>query len=162
MPITIRHFEPDLGDTLPLIELFKEMQAYYKAPCPPHDELVEGLLNRPENSEFLLAVEGETVLGFAAFTALYPGPYVQPGIFLKELYVGNAYRGRKIGEKLMRELSKLAVSRGLKRIDWTADAEDSRLLKFYDALGGDRKPEKLFYRLTGTDLEALASADNVD
>lgn len=162
MPITIRHFEPDRGDTLPLVELFKEMQAYYKAPCPPHDELVEGLLNRPENSEFLLAVEGETVLGFAAYTALYPGPYVQPGIFLKELYVGNSYRGKKIGEKLMRELSKLAIARGLKRIDWTADGEDARLLKFYDGLGGDRRPEKLFYRLTGADLEALASTDKPD
>lgn len=147
--------EPEVEASI--VELLKEMQAHYNAACPPHDEVVSGLSNRNENSEFLLAKNGNQVLGFAAFTALYPGPYLQPGIFLKELYVGNAHRGMKIGEKLMIALAKIAAERGLKRIDWTADAEDERLLKFYDGLGGARKPEKLFYRLDGETLNTLAT-----
>jgi GNAT superfamily N-acetyltransferase len=117
---------------------------------------MEGLQKRTQNSEFIIAHDLSCVLGFAAFTALYPGPYLQPGIFLKELYVRGDSRGQKIGERLMQELARIALERGLKRIDWTADAEDERLLRFYDALGGVRKPEKLFYRLDGSLLDALA------
>jgi ribosomal protein S18 acetylase RimI-like enzyme len=152
--ISILNNDPELNASL--VELLKEMQAHYDAPCPPHDEVVEGLKNRTENSEFIIAHNDAFVLGFAAFTALYPGPYLQPGIFLKELYVRGDSRGQKIGERLMQELARIAIDRGLKRIDWTADAEDYRLLKFYDALGGARKPEKLFYRLDGATLSAIA------
>jgi ribosomal protein S18 acetylase RimI-like enzyme len=156
MPFEICFLNEQPAINASLVELLKEMQAYYQAACPPHDEVVLGLTERCQNSEFLIAKDGSSVLGFAAFTALYPGPYLQPGIFLKELYVGNHHRGLKIGEQLMQHLAKVAVERGLKRIDWTADAEDTRLLKFYDGLGGERKPEKLFYRLDGETLNSLA------
>jgi ribosomal protein S18 acetylase RimI-like enzyme len=158
--ISILNNDPDINASL--VELLKEMQAHYDAPCPPHDEVVEGLKSRTENSEFIIAHEASTVLGFAAFTALYPGPYLQPGIFLKELYVRGDCRGKKIGERLMQELARIAIERGLKRIDWTADAEDERLLRFYDGLGGARKPEKLFYRLDGATLSALAEDRSSD
>lgn len=156
MNIEIKLLDDNSEINSSLVELLKEMQAYYNAACPPHDEVAAGLSSRTSNSEFLVATEGSQVLGFAAFTALYPGPYLQPGIFLKELYVGNKSRGQKIGERLMKALAEIAIDRNLKRIDWTADIDDERLLKFYDALGGDRKPEKLFYRLDGETLNNLA------
>ena len=90
-----------------------------------------------------------TILGFAAFSGIYPGPALKPGIFLKELFVSAAQRGRGFGRELMRALAALARERGLVRIDWTADPENAKLLDFYDGLGGQRKPDKLFYRLDG-------------
>lgn len=48
------------------------------------------------------------------------------------------------------------MERGLSRIDWTADAENARLLAFHEELGGACKPDKLFFRLDGEALAQLA------
>ncbi|WP_132277940.1 GNAT family N-acetyltransferase [Neorhizobium sp. JUb45] len=94
-------------------------------------------------------------MALCAFSAIYPGPGLHAGIFLKELYVTRNCRSAGLGKALMRELAIIARQRNLKRIDWTADADDKRLLQFYDELGGTRRPEKLFYRLDGNALLRL-------
>lgn len=81
---------------------------------------------------------------------------MKPGIFLKELYVGGSQRGRGLGRALMQKLASLARERGLARIDWTVEAENTRLLSFYEELGGTRKTDKLFFRLDGDALARLA------
>jgi GNAT superfamily N-acetyltransferase len=93
----------------------------------------------------------------AAFGASYPGPGLKPGFFLKDLYVANAERGKDIGTKLVTRLAALAVERGFGRIDWTAARSNERLLRFYDELGGDRKEDRVFYRLEGERLKVLAA-----
>ncbi|MGV1947407.1 MULTISPECIES: GNAT family N-acetyltransferase [Agrobacterium] len=138
-------------------DLMQEMQAYYKVPCPSCDEVLQGLVERPDAAEIIVAIDQGCVVGFAAFSAIYPGPYLQPGLFLKELYVRSAYRGRGIGRELIAQLAQLALERRLSRIDWTADANDQHLLGFYDNIGGERKPDKIFYRLDGDALKRIAS-----
>ncbi|NEJ22085.1 GNAT family N-acetyltransferase [Rhizobium leguminosarum] len=138
-------------------DLMQEMQAHYHVPCPPYDDILQGLQERPEAAEIIVATDQRLVVGFAAFSAIYPGPYLQPGLFLKELYVLRAYRSRGIGQELIAHLARLAQERRLSRIDWTADASEDRLLRFYDAIGGQRKPDKVFYRLDGDALKQLAS-----
>ncbi|WP_438618234.1 GNAT family N-acetyltransferase [Oryzifoliimicrobium ureilyticus] len=93
---------------------------------------------------------------FSAFSAIYPGPSLQAGIFLKELYVKQTCPSGGIGKALIRELAIIARERNLAHIDWTAEANDQRLLRFYDLLGATRKPEKLFYRLDGKALLSLS------
>jgi GNAT superfamily N-acetyltransferase len=148
----------DPASLIRLTELLQEMQAHYAVPCPSPEEILQGLRDRPGSTEIVIATEGPVLMGFAAFSALYPGPYLQPGMFLKELYVANAHRGRGVGRELLVYMSRLARDRGLFRIDWTADANEERLLRFYDRLGGQQKPDKIFYRLDGDALTELASS----
>jgi ribosomal protein S18 acetylase RimI-like enzyme len=133
--------------------LMEEMQAHYGVACPPRVDIIAGLRDKPQGSELLVAEQDGKILGFCSFSPIYPGPGLRPGIFLKELYVSGASRGQGVGRSLMRELALFARQRGLSRIDWTADAQNDRLLSFYDEIGGMRKTEKLYYRLDG---EALA------
>lgn len=149
----IRFFE--FAEAEELAFLFEEMQAYYGVFCPPREAILAGLVNRPPETEILVA-RTDRIVAFAAFAAIYPGPGLKPGFFLKELYVSSAQRGRDIGTMLMKRLAGLALERGLGRIDWTAARANERLLRFYDGLGGDRKEDRIFYRLEGEKLEALA------
>ena len=138
-----------------LATLFEEMQAHYDAFCPSREVILSGLQNMPAGAEMLVAEDGK-IVGFAAYSATFPGPGLIPGIFLKELYVSKNSRGKGIGRRLLKALSAVALERKLGRIDWTADAKDAALLSFYDDIGGTRKPEKLFYRLDGDALKDLA------
>lgn len=152
----IRLLQTNDAAFLALATLMEEMQAHYRVACPPRAEIVAGLEAMPPGAEILVAEEHRSVLGFAAFSAIYPGPGLKPGIFLKELYVGGSQRGRGLGRALMQKLASLARERGLARIDWTVEAENTRLLSFYEELGGTRKTDKLVFRLDGDALARLA------
>jgi ribosomal protein S18 acetylase RimI-like enzyme len=152
----IMHIRPfSAGDTDELAGLLEEMQGYYGVFCPPREAIVAGLLNRPLNTEIIVAGTSR-VIGFAAFASIFPGPGLVPGLFLKELFVSGSERGQEVGMKLMQRLAAIAVERKFGRVDWTAARTNQRLLKFYDDLGGERKETHIFYRLEGAKLNALA------
>lgn len=153
---TIRLLQP--ADRKALAALMVEMQGHYSVPCPPAEEILGGLAALPAGVDILVAVKDEAVLGFASACNLYPGPGLKSGFFLKEIYVAGAARGAGLGRKLMTALAELALERGHRRIDWTADADDTALLRFYDGLGAAAYPKKVFYRLTGDALADLAKS----
>jgi GNAT superfamily N-acetyltransferase len=143
------------SDHAALAVLFEEMQAHYGVTCPPRDTILEGLQNMPRGTEILVAGTDE-IIGFAAFSSVYPGPGLQSGLFLKELFVSGAHRGGGAGTGLIRALARLAIERGHNRVDWTADRNNPGLRVFYERLGALPKPEKVFYRLDGAALRATA------
>ena len=147
----------EAADHPALAGMMAEMQAHYRVPCPADAEIRVGLANRPAGTELLVAEHDGALVGFAAFSAIYPGPGLRPGVFLKEIYVVQAARGLGAGKALLAELARLALARGLGRIDWTAARDDERLLRFYEGLGATPQPEKVFFRLTGEGLARLAA-----
>lgn len=157
MDYNIEKLEEDSALIGAFADMLQEMQMHYDVPCPPYADILQGLKERPQGSEIIIVTDQAVVIGFAAFSAIYPGPYLQPGLFLKELYVRSDYRGQGVGKELLAYLARVAQARGLSRIDWTADANDDRLLRFYDSIGGERKTEKVFYRLDGEALKRMAT-----
>lgn len=159
--VVIRPLTPEDHDGL--ADLMIEMQAHYRVPCPAREHILAGLAARPAGVEILVALRDGAIAGFASACPLYPGPGLKPGFFLKEIYVASAGRGAGIGRALMTALAALAIERGYGRLDWTADADDPALLRFYESLGGVSHPKKLFFRLTGDALaEAAAQARSRD
>lgn len=140
-----------------LAALMVEMQGHYRVPCPPVAEIRADLAALPAGVDILVAVKGEAILGFASACNLYPGPGLKSGFFLKEIYVADAARGKGLGRALMQALAALALERGHRRLDWTADADDPALLRFYESLGAVAQTKKVFYRLTGDALAAVAA-----
>jgi len=152
----IRLFGPSDADEL--VPLLEDMQKYYDVFCPPRDEIIHTLENLPPGAEILIA-RTDRIIGMAAFGVNFAGPGLKPGFFLKDLYVLKADRGSGIGSMLMKRLAALAVERGLTRIDWTAGNSNEALQRFYGELGGELKDARVFFRLSGPALAALASRD---
>ncbi|MGY8676492.1 GNAT family N-acetyltransferase [Bradyrhizobium sp. UFLA05-153] len=145
--------ETDFDD---MADVLIEMQAHYRARCPARDSIIDGLKSRPAGSRILLARENDGIAGFACFSAIYPGPGLTSGFFLKELYVRHDRRRGGLGKRLMAQLAALARHEGHDRIDWTVDADDPGLQEFYEMLGGRALPEKRFFRMAGAKLTELA------
>lgn len=144
-----------------LVALMREMQAHYGVPCPPDAAIARDLADLPPGTTILVArpadgPEGRPLLGFAALNAVYPGPSLRRGLFLKELYVAAEVRGAGIGRELLAEAARFARAGGYARLDWTADRSDPGLLGFYRRTGALEHPEKAFFRLAGEALAALA------
>lgn len=153
--IAVRRMSPE--DISGTAALFQEMQAHYRVACPPRDEITASLARLPEGVSVLIAAD-PSVIGFAAVGAIFPGPGLKPGLFLKELFVSAGARGSGAGTALMQAVAQLAVECGFARLDWTADRSDARLLSFYNAVGAIQQSEKVFFRLTNQALTRLAAA----
>jgi ribosomal protein S18 acetylase RimI-like enzyme len=115
-----------------------------------------GMLGPDSGVRVLLAIDGDAVAGLATFTLLYPAPEQRGQLFMKDLFVRERWRGRGVGERLMRHLAAHAVARGCVRFDWTTENTNAGAMAFYERLGATPVRQKVYYRLTGADLQALA------
>jgi ribosomal-protein-alanine N-acetyltransferase len=99
-----------------------------------------------ESNELLIAyVEGEPA-GFVSGTELAHPDHSAPEMFLNELAVGEAFRGRGIGRALVAELWRLARSRGCRGMWVLTDDDNLPANKVYDAAGATRVGAQVMYQ----------------
>ena len=107
-------------------------------------------------AEVLIAeLTGEPV-GFALFFQTYSTFLARPGLFLEDLFVRPAARGKGVGLALMSALARIAVQRSYGRFEWNVLDWNEPAIQFYRSLGARPMSEWRGQRLTGAPLEALA------
>ena len=121
------------------------------------EELLHGTLfgERPY-AEVVFACEDGVEVGFAIFFHNFSTFLSQPGIYLEDLFVEPAKRGRGYGKKLLQYLARLAVERSCGRVEWAVLNWNEPSINFYKSLGATAQDEWQVYRLTGERLLALA------
>lgn len=107
-------------------------------------------------AEVLLAELAGTPVGFALFFASYSTFLGKPGLYLEDLFVEPAARGRGVGIALMSALARITVERGWGRFEWAVLDWNTPSLDFYAALGAVRQSSWLVHRLVGDPLAALS------
>jgi GNAT superfamily N-acetyltransferase len=98
----------------------------------------------------------EQVVGFALWFINFSTWLGKHGIYLEDLYVTPAMRGRGIGRALLRELAGICVQRGYGRLEWWVLDWNSPAISFYRSIGAMPMSDWTVYRLTGTTLADLA------
>ena len=100
--------------------------------------------------------EGEPV-GFAVWFFNFSTFSGRAGIYLEDLFVRPAYRGKGIGKALLRHLARRCVREGLPRLQWWVLDWNAPSIAFYKALGAVAQDEWTVYRVSGEALERLAA-----
>ncbi|MCW5746275.1 MAG: GNAT family N-acetyltransferase [Alphaproteobacteria bacterium] len=147
------------GDEQRLAALFSEMQRYYGSEDPPGGALraAREVVAAQGRSPFALIAERDgEMLGFANLSPIFFGGGYQWLLFLKDLYVAESARFLGVGRALMRAIAREALAGGYRRVDWTTDGANRGAQALYDKMGIPRA-DKVFYRLGGEDLKALAA-----
>lgn len=157
--IDFRHAGPD--DLSVVADLLYEVEAFYGAaemvPRGAWEEQIALVLRGPSPvARVLLAVgDGET-FGFASYAFLWPAVGASTSLFVKELYIREAHRGRGVGTVLMAELSAIALDAGNSRLEWTTDADNTAAHAFYARFGVPRASGKVMYRAEKAKLVQLS------
>jgi GNAT superfamily N-acetyltransferase len=107
-------------------------------------------------AEVLLAELGGAPVGFALFFQSYSTFLAKPGLYLEDLFVQPAARGKGCGLALMSALARIAVERGYGRFEWSVLDWNTPALEFYARLGAVPQSEWTVQRLVGAPLAALA------
>jgi GNAT superfamily N-acetyltransferase len=107
-------------------------------------------------AEVVLAELAGAPVGFALFFTSYSTFLARPGLYLEDLFVEPAARGRGVGLALMSALARIAVDRGYGRFEWAVLDWNTPALEFYRALGALPQSEWTVQRVVGAPLAALA------
>lgn len=81
-------------------------------------DLEERLFGPRPYAEVVLAELGGEPVGFALFFHNFSTFLAKPGLYLEDLFVKPAARGRGVGKALLVHLARLAVERGCGRFEW--------------------------------------------
>ncbi len=109
-------------------------------------------------AEVLIAEVDGSPAGFALFHHNYSTFLAQRGIWLEDLFVDPAFRGRGVGKRLLGRLAGIARERGCARIKWEVLDWNELAIGFYHSIGAEPSPGWTDFRLSGEALEALAGA----
>jgi GNAT superfamily N-acetyltransferase len=92
-------------------------------------------------------------VGFALFFTNFSTFRTRPGLYLEDLFVVEAHRGRGVGRALMAELIRTAEGRGAGRLEWTVLQWNESAIAFYRRLGAELLPDYRVCRLSFPDKE---------
>jgi GNAT superfamily N-acetyltransferase len=147
------------GDVPAILELIRGLAEYERAPdqvkCT-EEVLRESLFGEKPDAEVLLACNGSETAGFAVFFHNYSTWWGCRGIYLEDLFVKPAMRGKGIGKALLVQLARLARDRGCARMEWSVLDWNQPAIDFYRSLGATAKDEWTVYRLDRHAIEKLA------
>lgn len=108
-------------------------------------------------AEAALVWDGNEAAGFALWFHNYSTFAGRPGLYLEDLFVRPAWRGRGHGEALIRYLARLAVERGCGRFEWAVLDWNENAIAFYRKLGAVGMNDWTIQRVAGDALVALAA-----
>ncbi|MEV4901321.1 GNAT family N-acetyltransferase [Citricoccus sp. NPDC055426] len=165
VPGTIRPARPD--DVPHILRLIHDLAVYEREPDAVKNtpEALTWHLFGEHPAVFCHVVEegggegGEaTVVGLALWFLNYSTWEGTHGIWLEDLYVDPAARGRGHGKALLLHLASLAAERGYARMEWTVLDWNEPSIGFYRALGAAPLDEWTTYRLSGEALRRAAQS----
>lgn len=156
--LTIRPAGPE--DIDELLALIHELAVYEKAPeeaVATPDLLHQALFGEHPTAQAVIAEWQGEPAGFALFFHNFSTWLGRPGLYLEDLFVREALRGKGIGKALLLHLAGIARDRGCGRMEWSVLDWNTPAIDFYKALGAQPMNEWTVYRLDAAALERLGT-----
>jgi GNAT superfamily N-acetyltransferase len=152
-----RAVRADVPEILRLIRALADYEKLSGEVVATEAGLADSLFGARPAAEVLLAEEDGRAVGFALFFQNYSTFLAKPGIYLEDLFVEPACRGRGIGKALLKAVARLAVERGCGRFEWAVLDWNAPAIGFYESLGAKPLRDWTVMRVTGEALRRLGA-----
>ena len=149
----------NINDSATILGFIKELAEYENMSndVVATEELLKQNIFEKKLAEVIIAEFDNKPVGFALFFHNFSTFLGKGGIYLEDLYVQPAMRGKNIGKTLLSSLAKLAVDRDCGRLEWSCLNWNEPSIKFYKSQGAIPMDEWTVYRVTGNELNELSS-----
>jgi len=147
-------------EDVPIILAFtKELAEYEKLlnEVVATEELLYEWIFKKHKAEVLIAEYEKEPIGFALFFHNFSTFLGRAGIYLEDLYITPAMRGRGFGKMMLVQLAKLTIQRGAGRLEWVCLDWNQPSIDFYLSLNAKPMDGWTTYRMTGDALSELAN-----
>lgn len=141
-----------------ILSFIKELAEYEKMSdeVVADEKILKEWIFAKGKAEVIFAMENGVEVGFALFFHNFSTFLGRAGIYLEDLFVKPDYRKRGHGKALIKELAKIAVSRGCGRLELSCLDWNKPSIDFYLSLGAKQMSDWTVYRFTGESLDNLA------
>ena len=146
------------GDEALILGFIRELAEYEKLlhEVVATEDDVRGVLFGPEPKAFCdIAERDGKAVGMALWFYNVSTFWGRHGIYLEDLYVRPAMRGKGVGKALLRGLARRCVEKGLKRLEWAVLEWNTPAIQFYEGQGAEVVSEWRICRMTGAALETM-------
>ena len=157
MSLVIRRARPDEAGLV--YWLVRELAAYEKLLHEVHAseaDIAEALFGESPRLFCDIAEWNGEPAGFAVWFVNFSTFAGRHGIYLEDLFVRPALRGKGIGKALLVHLAKHCLANGWARLQWAVLDWNAPSIAFYKSLGAEMVDEWTICRVSGPALSALA------
>lgn len=148
-----------LPNDVPLIiSLIRELAEYERLSstvCVTEPMLAGALFGASRAAEAILGCWDGEAVGFALFFPNFSTFLGRSGLYLEDLFVRPAARGRGIGRAMLQHLAGLCGQRGYGRMEWAVLDWNEPAIEFYKGLGASPLNDWSMFRLAGSALAKL-------
>jgi len=159
MPDAISITPATPADVPTILAFIRELAEYEKLldRVTATDQLLhETLFGARPYAEVLMARLDGSPVGYALFFHNYSTFLARPGVYLEDVYVRPAFRGRGVGKALLREVARVAQQRNCGRLEWSVLDWNKPSIDFYLSLGAKPLDDWTMYRMDEAAIAALA------
>jgi GNAT superfamily N-acetyltransferase len=148
--------EADVATIRSLISELAEYEKLSHVMTATEESLRRDLFGERPYAEALIGrLDGEPV-GYALFFHTYSTFMGRPGLYLEDVYVTPAARGKGVGKALLRAVARIARDRRCGRLEWSVLNWNTPSIAFYDSLGATPMREWTAYRMDEATIAKLA------
>ena len=147
------------ADAPRILQLIKDLAGYEKAPLEAKatlQQIEETIFGDRPTAFCHVAEDNGGVVGISIWFLNYSTWLGKPGIYLEDLYIEPAHRGKGFGLALLKELAKICVERHYERLQWWVLDWNEPSIELYKSLGAVPMDEWTVYRLSGGALKKFA------
>lgn len=145
-------------DTSLILKFIKELADYEKllSEVVATEEILRESLFKRNMAEVIIGELNGKPIAFALFFHNFSTFLGKPGIYLEDLYVKPAFRGREFGKQMLGYLAILCEERDCGRLEWWCLDWNKSSIEFYKKLGAESMDEWTTFRVTGENLKKLS------
>jgi GNAT superfamily N-acetyltransferase len=159
--LAIRAAQP--ADSALIFALVRELADYEKLSHQvdaTREMIAAALFNDPPRLYCDIAEWDGQPAGFAVWFLNFSTFRGRHGVYLEDLFVRPAYRGRGSGKALWKRLARRCVDEGWARFEWAVLDWNAPSIAFYRSIGAQMMDEWKICRLSGDALGRFAAQGN--
>lgn len=158
MNLEIRNIaDTDIPNVIELMREFAEYEGLIEYFEITEDRLFRAMYGEGSFVEGLIAYDGDTAAAYALFYPNFASFRGQRGFYLEDIYIKPEYRRNALGHAMLKEIARIAASRGYERIDFQVLDWNTPAITFYEKLGAIRDADERHFKFTDDAFEQLAS-----
>lgn len=149
--------ENDIPAVVSLMREFAEFENLGEYCTVTNERLSTALFGENAFVDGLIALDDDRAVAYALFYQDFSSFRGERGLFLEDIYVSDKYRRHNLGEKMLREIARIAKQRGSERIDFHVLDWNTPAVNFYLKHGAEKNDDERHFKFAGEAFEKLAS-----
>jgi GNAT superfamily N-acetyltransferase len=147
-----------IGDVPMLLSFIRAMAAFERLTVTATEDVLRASLFGPEPAaRTLFAFAGDQPIAYVVYFFSFSTFEGRRGLWLEDLFIDPAFRGKGVGRALMVHLAGIARAEGCARFEWAVLDWNETAIRFYRSLGADVLEEWRMCRLKADGIAGLAA-----